>query len=109
MVSNKEILCQALESYACNTVEKLFGLSSLPTQTLVKYGIRNMMDKYGDILDFFTDKEGNINVPLLMEAGMSELKARGGFTVWNIKFTDKDLSEILDIWKELSTANNGKA
>ena len=64
------------------------------------------MDKYGAILDVFTTKDGIINVPLMIDAVKSEVKARGGLQFWNIKFTDRDFEEILTIYNDLKDKNN---
>lgn len=106
MISDKELLTQSLEKYVTKTVDSLFGISSLPAQTLLRYGVRNIMDKYGAILDVFTTKEGIINVPLMIDAIKSEVKARGGLQFWNVKFTDRDFEEILTIYNELKDKNN---
>ena len=105
MVSDKELLTQSFEMYVTKTVGKLFGISSLPAQTLLKYGVRNVMDKYGFILEVFTTKDGEINVPLLFDAIKSEVKNRGGFKIWNVKFTDREFEEILNIYCELQKNN----
>lgn len=105
MVSNKEILIQALETYSTKTIDKLFGVSSLPAQALIKYGVRNMVDKYGVFLDVFTDKEGKLNVPMIFDALLGELKARGGVSFWNIRFTETDLQEITSIYQDLLKYN----
>lgn len=106
MISDKELLTQSLEKYVTKTVDSLFGISSLPAQTLLRYGVRNIIDKYGAILDVFTTKDGIINVPLMIDAIKSEVKARGGLQFWNIKFTDRDFEEILTIYNELKDKNN---
>lgn len=105
MVSDKEILIQSLESYTLKTVANLFGFESIATQTLIRYAIRLMADKYSFVLDIFTDTNGKINVPLLINAAKSEMKARGGVKFWGIKFTDKDIEEINDIYQNLSKNN----
>lgn len=107
MVSTRELLIQAVETYATNTVDKLFGISSLPAQALIKYGVRNTVDKYGAVLDLFTNKEGSLNVPMIFDALLGELKSRGGFSIMNIKFNEHDVQEISDIYKEL-LKNNGR-
>lgn len=106
MVSDKELLLQSIEQYACRTAKKLFGISSLPAQSLIRYGIRNVTDKYGTLIDFLVDKEGHINTELLIEAVKSEINCRGGITVMGIKFDSSDLEEILGIYNKLSN-NNG--
>jgi hypothetical protein len=106
MITDKELLTQSLEKYVTKTIDSLFGISSLPAQTLLRYGVRNMVDKYGAILDIFTTKDGIINVPLVIDALKSEVRARGGIQFWNIKFTDRDLEEILNIYNDLKDKNN---
>ena len=106
MISDKELLTQSLEKYVTKTVDSLFGISSLPAQTLLRYGVRNVMEKYSTVLDIFTTKEGTINVPLVIDAFKSEIKARGGIQIWNIKFTDRDFDEILEIYNDLKERNN---
>ncbi len=105
MVSDKEIFIQALESYVLETVSSLFGLESIATQTLLRYGVRVLADKYGFWLDLFTDKNGSLNIPLLIDAAKSEIKARGGVKICNIKFTEKDVEEIYNIYIKLSEKN----
>lgn len=106
MVSDKELFIQSLESYVLRTVSSLFGLESIATQTFLRYGVRVLADKYGFLLDLFTDKSGSLNIPLLIDAAKSEIKARGGVKLWNIKFTDKDVEEIYDIYKKLLENNH---
>lgn len=106
MLSDKEILTQSLEKFVTKTVDSLFGISSLPAQTLLRFGVRNLMDKYGGLLDLFTTKEGTINLPLVIDAIRSEVRARGGLQFWNIKITDRDFEEILNLYNELKEKNN---
>ena len=106
MVSDRELLIQSLESYVTKTVGSLFGISSLPAQALMKYGVRNMADKYSFILEIFTTSEGSINVPLMIDAVKSEIKARGGIKIWNIKITETDFEEILNTYCELKRNND---
>ena len=106
MVSDRELLIQALESYVTKTVGSLFGITSLPAQALMRYGVRNMADKYGFILEMFTTSEGSLNVPLMIDAVKSEIKARGGLKIWNIKITENDFEEILNTYCELQRRND---
>ena len=106
MVSDRELLIQSLESYVTKTVGSLFGISSLPAQALMRYGVRNMADKYSFLLDMFTTSEGSINVPLMIDAVKSEIKARGGIKIWNIKITETDFEEILNTYCELKRNND---
>lgn len=105
MVSDRELLIQALESYITKTVGSLFGITSLPAQALMRYGVRNMADKYGFILEMFTNSEGSLNVPLMIDAIKSEIKTRGGLKIWNVKIAEGDFEEILNIYSELQRNN----
>lgn len=105
-MSDKEILIQAIEKYATDLISKLFGISSLPSQTLIKYAIRNATDKYGSVLDLFVDKNGKINSDLMMSALKAELKNRGGYTFMNIRFTENDVDELATIISKFR--NNAK-
>ena len=105
MVTDKELLVQALETYVTKTVGTLFGITSLPAQALMRYGVRNVADKYGFLLDMFTASDGTINVPLMIDAVKSEVKSRGGVKIWNIKLTESDFEEMLTIYNELRSNN----
>lgn len=96
-MTDKEILIQAAEKFVTDTASKLFGISSLPAQALMKYAVRNSADKYGFILDMFVDKSGKINTDLLIGALKAELKARNGFEVMNVRFTCDDVDEFNNI------------
>lgn len=100
MVSDKELLIQIVEKYIKNIASTFFGLSTLPTQTVVTYVVRNWVDKHSGIIDLFVDKDENINVPLIADALKSELKARGGFTIGRIRFNDSDIDELVSAFKQ---------
>lgn len=100
MVSDKELLIQIVEKYIKNIASTFFGLSTLPTQTVVTYVVRNWVDKHSGIIDLFVDKNENINVPLIADALKSELKARGGFTIGRIRFNDSDIDELVSAFKQ---------
>lgn len=105
MLSDKEILVQGLEKYATNIASRLFGLSSIPSQTLIKYAVRNMYDKYGKVIDLFADKNGMINTDLMLDALKAEIKNRDGFKFMNIKFNTADVDELRDILTQLKNNN----
>lgn len=105
MVSDKELLIQSMESYTLRTVSSLFGLESMATQTLLRYAVRVLSDKYDFLFDLFTDKTGSMNIPLLIDAAKSEIKARGGVKFCGIRFTERDIEEINDIYLNLSKNN----
>lgn len=100
MVSDKELLIQIVEKYIRNIASTFFGLSTLPTQTVVTYVVRNWVDKHSGIIDLFVDKNENINVPLIADALKSELKARGGFTIGRVRFNDSDIDELVSAFKQ---------
>lgn len=100
MVSDKELLIQIVEKYIKNIASTFFGLSTLPTQTVVTYVVRNWVDKHSGIIDLFVDKNENINVPLIADALKSELKARGGFTIGRVRFNDSDIDELVSAFKQ---------
>lgn len=109
-MSDKEILFQAANTFTKNTVKSLFGISSIGTDALITYVVNNAYDKYGMYLEPFLDKNGNINIEVLGNALDDVIKAKGGYTVSvfgkHIKFTEKDVTEFVDIFKTLK-ANNG--
>jgi hypothetical protein len=103
-MTDKEILIQSVEKYAADTVGKLFGITSLPAQALIKYAVRNAADKYGQVIDLFQDKNGVINIDLLTNALKAEIKNRGGFTFMNVKFTEGDVEELSSIINKLKSS-----
>ena len=104
-MSDKELLIKAFEQYAKNLASSMFGLNSIPTQAVISYLIKNMIDKYEIYIDLFVDKNGNINVDMLAEAAKEEIKRRGGVKIGNIKFTDKDIDELLNTYKVNKKSN----
>ena len=103
-MTDKEILIQSVEKYAADTVGKLFGITSLPAQALIKYAVRNAADKYGQVIDLFQDKNGVINIDLLTNALKAEIKNRGGFTFMNVKFTEGDVEALSSIINKLKSS-----
>lgn len=100
MVSDKELLIQVVEKYIKGIASNFFGFSTLPTQTVITYIVRNWVDKHNGMIDLFVDKDGNINVPLIADSLKSELKVRGGYTVGNIKFSESDVDELLSAFSQ---------
>lgn len=100
-MTDKEILIQAFENYVKGVASNLFGFNSIPSQVAISYVVKNMADKYGNYLDLFTDKEGNINMNILANAAKEEMKIRNGFSIMNIHFSDKDIDELLKIYSDL--------
>lgn len=87
------------------TASNFFGFSTLPAQTVVTYVVRNWVDKHNGMIDLFVDKDGNINAPLIADALKSELKARGGFTIGRVKFSDSDVDELLTAFNQAKQKN----
>ena len=87
-MSDKEILISTFEQYAKNLASTLFGFNSIPTQAVVNYVVKNAVDKYGSYIDLFVNKSGNIDIDLLGEAAIEEVRKMGRFTIGRIKFTD---------------------
>jgi hypothetical protein len=108
MVSDKELLVQAIEKYVTGTASSLFGISSMPAQALIRYAVRNAAEKYGKVLDLFVDKDGKINTDLMFDAVHAELKARNGFTFMNIRFSEDDIQEIKNILTQLRVNNHAQ-
>lgn len=105
MVSDKELLIQVVEKYIKGIASNFFGFSTLPAQTVVTYVVRNWVDKHNGMIDLFVDKDGNINAPLIADALKSELKARGGFTIGRVKFSDSDVDELLTAFNQAKQKN----
>lgn len=61
-----------------NEVQRRYDFRNL-NETYAGLKIENARHKYGFILEVFTTKDGEINVPLLFDAIKSEVKNRGGF------------------------------
>ena len=105
MVSDKELLIQVVEKYIKGIASSFFGLSTLPTQTVITYIVRNWVDKHNGIIDLLVDKDGNINTSLIADALKSELKARGGFTIGSVKFNDSDIDELISAYNQEKQKN----
>lgn len=99
--NDKEILTQCIENYAKSIAKQFFGLNTMPTQSLITYVVRNMMNKYGFFIDLFVDKEGRINVDLLGDSLKSELKERGGFCIGKVKFNEKDVEDLIHSYNQM--------
>lgn len=105
-MSDKEVLIQSIEKYVTDTASKLFGISSLPAQALMKYAVRNSVDKYGFVIDMFVDKSGKINTDLLIGALKAEIKARNGYEIMGVRFTCDDVDEFCNILMRMKSSNN---
>ena len=103
-MSDKEILIMSISKYAKNLASDLFHINSLASQALISYVIKNMEDKYGQYIDLFIDKNGNINIELLGNAFKEEFKNREGIIVnifgKVIMFNEKDVDDLINIFKE---------
>lgn len=101
----EELSIQVVEKYIKGIASNFFGFSTLPAQTVVTYVVRNWVDKHNGMIDLFVDKDGNINAPLIADALKSELKARGGFTIGRVKFSDSDVDELLTAFNQAKQKN----
>lgn len=108
-MSDKEILVQSIDSYAKKLASDLFHLNSVASQSLITYVIRNLEDKYGMWLDLFVDKSGNINIDLLGNAVIEEIKNRSkkGLVVdifgKPVVFNEADVNELVKIFKDFKS------
>lgn len=105
-MSDKELFIQSVEKYATDTVGRLFGITSLPAQALIKYAVRNAANRYSAVLDLFVDKEGKIRTDIVLNALKAEIKNRGGFTFMNVKFNESDVDELANIITKLRASSN---
>lgn len=112
MMSDKELLFQAANTFTKNLVSNLFGINTIGTDTLITYVVNNAYDKYGMYLEPFLDKGGNININLFGNAlrDVMKIHAKNGYVVKlfgkSIKFGEADIDEFERIFKTLK-ANNG--
>lgn len=113
MISDKELLFQAANTFTKNLVSSLFGINTIGTDTLISYVVNNAYDKYGMFLEPFIDKGGNINIELFGNALRDVMKSRSKdgyvFKLFgkSIKFGESDIDEFEKIFKTLK-ANNGQ-
>lgn len=113
MISDKDLLFQAANTFTKGLVSNLFGINSIGTDALITYVVNNAYDKYGMFLEPFIDKKGNINIDILEGAVNDVIKARSkdGYVLnmfgRSIKFGETDIEEFKKIFKTLK-ANNGK-
>lgn len=112
MMTDKELLFQAANTFIKNLVNNLFGINTIGTDALITYVVNNMYDKYNTYIDLFTDKNGNINIKLFGDALKDIMKARAkdGYVIkvlgQPIRFNSQDITEFEKIFKELKS-NNG--
>lgn len=108
-MSDKELIFQAADTYIKKLVNSLFKINSVGVDALITYVTNNMYDRYEMYLDFFTDKNGNINITLLNNAIKDILKNRFDnkyiFNIFgkSIKFTQDDVDEFEKIFKNLKS------
>ena len=97
-MSDKEILVQSIDSYAKKLASDLFHLNSVASQSLITYVIRNL-----------EDKSGNINIDLLGNAVIEEIKNRSkkGLVVdifgKPVVFNEADVNELVKIFKDFKS------
>ena len=102
-MSDIDLLFQAVNTFIKKIVNDLLGLSSIGTDTLISYILNNVKDKYSGYLDILTDKNGNINVDILQKALTDVVNTRGTVQIFGkyIKFTEKDVSDFINMFKQL--------
>lgn len=111
-MSDKEILFQSANTFIKNLVNNLFKVNSIATDAVITYVTNNMYDKYSGYIDLFTDKNGNINITLLNNAVKDVLKNHFDnkviFNIFgkSIKFTNRDLDDFEEIFKNLKKNAN---
>lgn len=105
MQNDKEVLTQCVENYAKTIAKQFFGLNTMPTQSLITYVVRNLMNKYGFLIDLFVDKDGKINIDLLGDALRSELKERGGLCIGKVKFSERDVDDLIRSFNQMRARN----
>lgn len=105
MMSDKEILVQAVNKQIKTLASQLFGINSLAGQTAISYVVNNLNDKYGSYLDLFVNKQGNIDINVLGEAFKEELKSRNGYVMSifgrNIKFDHRDVDDLIQTFNTM--------
>ena len=106
MVSDKEILMQAVEKYAKDIASNFFGLSTIPVQTAITYVVRNWVDKHNTLIDLFVDVDGNINTKILGDAAKSVLRENDGFKIGKVKFTEADVDDLFSTFNDIKSRNS---
>lgn len=102
-MSGIELLVESMAEYSVDMVGGLSGSSMMGTAAGVgvKIWLGNMVKKqpYKMILEGFEDEKGNIvNHEELFKAFKDIVKAKP-IVIHNIKFTDKDIEQIQDIFE----------
>lgn len=111
VMSDKEIVFQAINKYAKDLASNLFHFNSVASQAVITYVVKNMEDKYGKYLDIFTDVHGNINLELLANAVKAEMKEKSadGFVVnilnKPVRFGEDDVNQLVEIFKTFKQNN----
>lgn len=102
MLTDKEILIKSVEKYASTIASKFFKISGIGSDMLIKIAVKNVVDKYGNVLELFIDKEGNIpSANDLFEAFKNIIEDRDGIAIGNIKFTKDDVSTLENIFNDI--------
>lgn len=105
-MSDKEVVFLAINKYVKDLASGLFHFNSIASQALITYVVKNVEDKYGQYLDIFVDKNGNIDINLLGNAVKSEMKERfkDGYVAnilgKSIKFNEGDVDQLVDLFNK---------
>lgn len=97
-MTDKELLISALETHVLDIGSKFFNLG-VAGQIATRVVIRNLADKYSDVIELFITKDGNlVGEDAIFDAACEMLDARPekGFVVWKVKITSDDVRTIQD-------------
>lgn len=101
-MTDKELLISAVEGHISDIGSKFFNLG-IAGQLATKVVVRNLTEKYGDIIDLFITKEGRlVGDDEIFNAACELLDSRPekGFILWKIKITSDDVRTIQKTFKE---------
>lgn len=90
-----------LYTYINATNQKLGNEVQVLTNQIWNDRVQDLKDKSGMYVDLLTRD----NAPLIADALKSELKARGGFTIGRVKFSDSDVDELLTAFNQAKQKN----
>lgn len=101
-MTDKDILISTLESHVLDIGSQFFNLG-VAGQLATRVVIRNLADKYSDIIDLFITKDGDlVGEDAIFNAAVEMLDARPekGFVIWKVKITSDDVKAIQEAFKK---------
>ncbi len=106
MITDKEVLIQAIENWANTAIKQLVSISPILKafsflSPLVKMPIR----KYSKYLDMFTDDNGRIDTDTIFSLFLEEIDKKGGIKVGSIIINRNDIEYIKDEYSKLKQQN----